>query len=84
MTGGSNDHTTTLGRKNVVELTFINEEKGRLKCHSRKLPNFCNPRSHHKSIVLRNHLIVMFGKQDDKVATTFEYLDLTAPSATFQ
>jgi hypothetical protein len=47
------------------------------------LPKLCSPRSHHKSIVVKNHLIVMFGKQHDKVATTFEYLDLTSPTATF-
>jgi hypothetical protein len=83
VTGGSNDHTPTLGRRNAVELTFTTEENGRLKCDYRQLPNLCSPRSHHKSMVVKNHLIVMFGKQDDKVATTFEYLDLTSPTATF-
>jgi hypothetical protein len=84
VTGGSNDRTTTLGRRNAVELTFKTEENGRLKCDYRQLPNLCSPRSHHKSMVVRDHLIVMFGKQDEKVATTFEYLDLKSPTATFQ
>ena len=54
-----------------------------MKCDPKKLPKLCKRRSHHKSIVVRNHLIVMFGKQDDLVATTFEYLDLISPAAKF-
>ena len=75
ITGGQHDRLTSLGQNKAVELTFY-EEGNKLACKKRDLPEMNKNRSCHLSVVIRNHLIVMFGKVNDKIATSFEYLDI--------
>ena len=61
-----------------MKLKFTTKENGELETEKSELPNLCQKRSKHSSIIVRDVLFVFFGATPGG-SQTVEYIDLLNP-----
>lgn len=87
ISGGSYFKLNT-ARQSVMEITLKIEDGagGRLLSEKRELPSMKIRRRNHCSVIIRDHLFLFFGYQENnyKTSDTLEYLNLKDPDASFR